>query len=370
MIFQVLCQVASWILSIPDALFPLLNILPGGPRFFSGGYGNTKIYFNRRNNVIQSLSNGTSMLNSSTIQLVQSNRDGGIVLSNGQFQSPVAKELPKEAQTCYFKLVEPDVQSSPQQKQKNKVYVVMFPATGEMGSSTRLAMAKKLALKQGWSSVIITAPFYGKRKPSNQKLFFIDSVTNILLQSQAIIEEGLLITSWLMDKSEDALVCHTGFSYGAAMCTCTSAISLAAGLDGNRLSCAPYVGCSSPNTLADGVLESGIDWNALTKKPNEAYEIKRKRLYDLFDETQLTALAKQAQGRKLAVARGVSFSNDGFIRPVYAKALEFQLEPISASPVTFQWYPGGHAIGALLRPYLQQRLIEKTVQELEASRQN
>lgn len=254
----------------------------------------------------------------------------------------------------------------------------MFPATGEMGEGTRLAMAKRLANQHGWSTIILTAPFYGKRKPASQRLFFIDTVTDILLQSEAIIEEGMMLTAWLLNKSSTALVCHSGFSYGAAMASCTSAMSLAGGLDGNRIACAPYAGSSSPSVLVDGVLENGVDWKALatTKKGDDMYNSRggynttRKKLYDLFDETQLSVLANKAAQRKIAVTRAISFSNDGFIQPKYSMALKSQLDPISSRSVNLKWYPGGHAFAALIRPYLHRRLVEDSVQKLIQIRGN
>lgn len=378
MIKGILYDLLSLFLSIPDLLFPLVNSLPGGPKFFSKGYGNPKIYFARRNYTLKALVDGTYDFDrKEVVELVEEKRGSGIVTFRGQFKSPVANQLPKESQTCYFQLVEPTNHGD---KKKKDVYVIMFPATGEMSEGTRLAMAKRLANQHGWSTIILTAPFYGKRKPASQRLFFIDTVTGILLQSEAIIEEGMMLTAWLLNKSPTALVCHSGFSYGAAMASCASAMSLVGGLDGNRIACAPYVGSSSPNVLVDGVLENGVDWKALatsTKKGDDMmmysgggggggdYKTTRKKIYDLFDESQLNVLAnKAAAQRKIAVARAVSFSNDGFIQPKYSMALKSQLDPISSRSVNLKWYPGGHAFAALLRPYLHRRLVEDSVHEL------
>ena len=367
MLLALLYDILSWFLSIPDFLFLLLNSLPGGPKFFPNGYGNPKVYFDRRNSVLKSLADGSYDFEQKKAELVELEKGDGIVTFAGQFQSPLANHLPKESQTCYFHLIEPT--GGDDGNERNKVYIVMFPATGEMGGSTRRAMAKKLAAQHGWSTIILTAPFYGRRKPPSQKLFFIDSVSDILLQSQAIIEEGMLLTNWILKRNQDALVCHTGFSYGAAMAACASAMAVAGGLDGRRIACAPYLGSSSPNVLADGVLESAIDWNALTQNPKESYAITRKKLYDVFDETQLSVLAKPAaQEGKITLTRSISFSNDGFILPTYSKALESQLAQVTSSPAKTRWYPGGHAFGALLRPYLQKKLVEETVQELISAR--
>mmetsp|Transcript_22571 Transcript_22571/g.41990 ORF Transcript_22571/g.41990 Transcript_22571/m.41990 type:complete len:366 (-) Transcript_22571:797-1894(-) len=361
MLLALVNDLLSWCLGIPDRLFPLLNSFPGGPKFFSQGYGNPKIFFDRRSYILDSLRDETYDFQMKGFELDETQADSKIVMSKGKFLSPVANLLPKEAQTCHFQLIEP-VEDA-----KKEVYVIMFPSTGEMGGGSRRAMAKRLAQKYGWCTIILTAPFYGWRKPAAQKAFFIDRVTDILLQSEAVIEEGMLLTRWILQKDPSALVGHTGFSYGAAMASCTSAISLAAGMDGSRIACMPYVGSASPNVLADGVLESGIDWKALTYSADEPYATTRKRLYDIFDETQLRVLAKHEHG-KIAVASGVSFSSDGFIQPKYSMALKSQLAAVTSSPPKLRWLPGGHAFAALVRPVVQTQLLEETMQELIQSK--
>lgn len=92
-----LYDILSLFLGIPDLLFPLVNILPLGPKFFSKGYGNPKIYFDRRNYTLKALADGTyDFERKEVVELVEQKRGSGIVTFRGQFKSPVANQLPEE----------------------------------------------------------------------------------------------------------------------------------------------------------------------------------------------------------------------------------------------------------------------------------
>ena len=85
---------------------------------------------------------------------------GVVTLRPRSFPSPLAHLLPPESRDCQFLLVEPISTS------KRSTYIVMLPATGEMGKRERLTMAQRLARQHGWVSIIVTAPFYAQRAPS------------------------------------------------------------------------------------------------------------------------------------------------------------------------------------------------------------
>ena len=86
MLATLLYDILSWFLSILDLLFPVLNSLPGGPKFFSEGYGNPKIYFDRRNIVLQSLRANSYNFERKNMELVERSRDSQVITSEGQFQ--------------------------------------------------------------------------------------------------------------------------------------------------------------------------------------------------------------------------------------------------------------------------------------------
>ena len=247
------------------------------------------------------------------------------------------------------------------------VYVFMFPSTGEVSNGPRIAMAIRLAQRHGYATIIPTGPYYGTRKPKNQFMFFIRTVTDMLLHSEGVIEEGVLLTQWIMRTKPKALVCHSGFSHGACTSALTSAACILMGLDGSRMACAPYTGFASPNVLADGLLEHVLDWGALSDEFLDSYEECRHELYKLLNESQLDLVVSKVQNpnNRLAVVRGISFERDGVIQPKYTQDMRRQFAPIVASgKVEMEWMPGGHPFSLLVRPYFQQRLIASVVEEL------
>ena len=208
------------------------------------------------------------------------------------------------------------------------------------------------------------APYYGDRKPKNQTLFFFNTVEDTFVQAWAILQETTALTSYLLQKSPRALVCLTGFSFGAAMASNAANIALQSGVDGQRLACAPYVDSSSPCVLADGLLESAIDWNALRLSKEESYATTRQRLVTKFYETQMTSLTPKRLQNPIRVVQGYNMTDDAFIRTKYALELEQHIQICLNPSFQMKWLPGGHVFAALARPFLHKKLIEEVVLEL------
>ena len=179
----------------------------------------------------------------------------GVSVTYGKFLSPLSKSLPPESRLCNICLVSPenDVSTS------RRVSVVMLPATGEQCYTNRFSMARVLAIQHGWSSVIISAPFYGERRPFLQEEDFTDTVAEYLLMNISIIQEAALVVRHLVSTGTD-LVCITGFSWGGATAACTSCQAAQWGTDYRRLVCVPYAGGSNPSGMVDGLLECTIEW--------------------------------------------------------------------------------------------------------------
>lgn len=381
-----------------DQVFRLANILPGSSRkkFFTKGYGDLKLYDNYRDRFLATFNNHGSRLKRLTeiewSKLPSSSfvrEDKSIVVTEGRFESPMSQYLPDGSKTATFQLVKPAVQS----KGKRDVFVIMLPATGEMGKSTRMCLARSLAMEHGWSSIILTAAYYGKRKPCGQHSFFLQTVKDGLFQSQSIIEEAVLLAGYFMDGNDDneqggaaeksnRLVCFTGYSYGGAMAAVSAGLSLRMGLSGEQIACASYVGSASPVVFADGLLQTCVDFKALQKNVDESVEGTRQGLYDELVKTQLTSVTKdfttddENKGpfppqQSLAVVKLYAARNDAFIRPVYALELARQLGSITspANPLTMEWLWGGHITAAIVRPFYQKKLVVDTVLELLSHQQ-
>eukprot|EP00977_Amphora_coffeiformis_P007026 scaffold1522_cov166-Amphora_coffeaeformis.AAC.4 len=393
-----------------DQLFRLLKTLPGSSKrkFFTKGHGDVDLCYKYREAFLTSIttpstsssssSNGIDRKKLTEIEWADEKTgtasDEDVMVTEGRFKSPVAEYLPTNSKTAIIHYITPR-----RRRLSNDadVVVIMLPATGEMGKSTRLALARTLAKEYGWSSVILTAAYYGKRRPSGQHMFFLDTVQDLLFQSQAIIEEAALLAQYFMTRttttttttttatavvddgttSNTTKVCFTGFSYGAAMASCAAGVALFMGLDCRRMSCAPYIGSASPVVLADGILQSSIDYGTLQRDRNTKNNIDRttktaeQELYDELNKTQLTSITKFLNGgggarqpeQCLSVVMAYAARNDAFILPVYSRAFEVQLGALTeiSNPPKLKWLWGGHVTAALVRSVFQKQLVVDTV---------
>ena len=405
----------SWLLGLLDYGFLLVTLMGSRKaKFFSQGYGPVDDYHSQWAATIQELgmtgtTTTTNDTNVSQPQPIQPNKreeqhpqtharqsslkyqdiDWGrirtrstVTVQEARFRSPIAQHLPSEAQYCQFYLVQP-TQSPVKEEGASVVYILMLPATGEQGISERLRMAQRLANRHGWSSVLVTAPYYKERKPKNQTLFFLPTVADMFWQGYGVIREASALALYFLHehqhyvstssslenncydsnhvtgfKEETAttpkksLVCLTGFSFGAAMAFCTANWSLQLpDVDGQRLAVCSYVGCTSPCVLADGVLQHTVDWLALKKTgqtgPEDSgrtnLEAQRRELHRELSKLQLNMIGgttnpapstsdddddhhhHNPQGGGIKVVKAFNMKHDAFIKPRYALELESQI---------------------------------------------
>lgn len=364
----------SQLLGLLDQLFRIMNIVlgPARPKFFSQGYGDDlPAIYQRRAQILAGKHRKT--LTSKDIEWETPKNSSDITTTIGSFVSPMADLMPAESLKANFLLVEPTVASTGSTDSRD-VVVVMLPAKGEMGTGTRRKLARALALEKGWKTVIPTAPYYGRRRPSGQRLFFISSVRDILCQSLGMMQEAALLIEYFQKGPESPLVCVTGFSWGAAMSAGASVLVE----DGSKLCVAAYVGSASPLCMADGVLTTSIDWQALRSHPAEPQFATQKRLWDELNKTQLTPPSNLTDERNtirdtgrttsihnVAVVKAVSMRDDAFIRPRYAREFHEKMMTMLSSSTSVSWFTGGHVWAALQRPWYHKQLIVQSVEELQ-----
>jgi hypothetical protein len=371
-----LFEFVSSALGLVDNVFSFLRILgPARPKFFSRGWGDLavphKVQTSFLNQLLTEKNEKTPtafQLKSGQITWGKTAEESSIKIQQASFVSPVADHLPEESKDCRFFMVRPTNKTS-----TNDVYVVMLPATGEMGKSTRLNMARFYAKEYGWSSIIITAPFYAARKPSQQELFLINTVSDLLLQSIALTQEAACLICYYLEQSSQTKVCVTGFSWGGAMASTSTAAALLGGADGRRIACVPYVGSASPVCLADGILETSIDWKSLKEnKDTPDYQV-RQRLFDEFNKAQLSVITEylkplgKERSTSVAVLRVVAMCDDYFIRRRHVDSFLVQLRDLSLDgrQMIVRWLPGGHVLAALLRPYCHRNAVVDAMQTLQ-----
>lgn len=92
---------------------------------------------------------------------------------------------------------------------------------------------------QGVVGILVTAPYYGARRPAGQEAWFLQQVSDAFAQAWAVALEATVLLHWAR-RSWDVPLAITGVSYGAAMAALTSK------LYPGPLAVVPFMGCSGP----------------------------------------------------------------------------------------------------------------------------
>jgi hypothetical protein len=185
----------------------------------------------------------------------------GIETKWGNFLSPFG-ELPDELRLARLKWVGPVGHG------KVDPICIVFPMTGDQGYNFREEnLAVPLARTKKMAFVLPEAPFYGQRKPSDQRSFLINTVEEILMMCLAMVEEGRSLLGYFEERGCSQLGV-AGLSQGGMFsmivgATYPSKIAVATSL-------CPH----SPEVIfTDGVLRNFVDWEKLgLSGPEEATE--------------------------------------------------------------------------------------------------
>ena len=219
--------------------------------------------------------------------LSRSTTSAGFVVEHGAFDSP-APHLPHRAQVANVLSISPATST-------NRV-VMLMPAWNEHDPKVRVAIAKYLAGK-GVRSLILENPFYGTRHPDMDGGQPISTVSDFMIMGGAAVIEarGILTT----EHAKGWSIGVSGYSMGgntAAIVSATLDIPVAT---------APLAASHSPGPVfLDGVLNGGIDWQALGGRDNE------QRLRDTLTGVSVLDLEPKPHHRNAIIVRAAS---DGYI---------------------------------------------------------
>jgi len=387
-----------------DQLFILTKL--GGsrrPLFFSKGWGDIAELLKVVQRVEKSAIDGIPLVDAATTMTWgtaaadEFTRDG-IISCPGSFESPIAADLPPEAQRCHFRFCAPAQsgicvwEQKPDRDQPRPTAVLLLlPATGEQGSSGRFKLATPLAKEYGWCTIIVTAPFYGSRKPKSQRLHHVDRVDSFCYQSLAIMTEAAALLSWCDARWPGVPLCVSGFSWGAAMSSCSGIIASQWMRESARVAVVPYVGSATPAVIADGLLASDIDWTALQRAWQDEKAIEKSKAdssvpkcvqaetraepIDATRQRLITLLADSLHLRswqqpivalgtynKLAAVQAVSMRHDAILLPRYADELSQILRALCVTDRhEHRTYCGGHVSAFLRRGTLQRDAIVRAM---------
>lgn len=256
---------------------------------------------------------------------------GGYQLFVGEFESPLASDLPKPAGEGRFWWLRPvGVAHEP-------VWVHMA-GTGESGPHRRMTVARPLA-KHGASSLILENPFYGTRAPLTQVGNDLGTVAELLQMGRAALREARALVGWLGERG------HTkrgvsGYSMGGHIAALTAATF------GEPIACvAMATGLSAVPIFCEDALSTAIRWDVLA----ETVEDPRALMAELV---ALSDVSRFSPPLVTAACVLLGARNDAYVRTNQVKALH---EHWPGSEL--RWFTGGHVAAYLRRKSLAEALV-------------
>lgn len=374
-LLQCLYQLIGYLMGMVDYVVGLFGVALSycnaqGFRVKMGtqGYGDLSIPLNAQDELLQNIQDKTYVkehmrLDTKSMQWGKLFAFAGIRVFEATFASPARAILPPESHRGHFWYVQPLYRSS-------RVTVVVLPSTGEEHIVPRILLAWYWAFFHGYTSILLTAPLYGCRKPAEQNLFFINTMADMIGQLLALCQETVAVTAHTLQNDKDMRVVITGFSIGGGMSVFAAALAAVSGCDKTRLGVVPYVGATDPSCVVEGMFSALCDWQALIADSpvDEATleQVQRKAVGILKNCIQNFDQLVQRLGPNepcVQAATMVDMSHDQFFPSHAKKQLRQQVHAIAASVVETE-LPGGHIAGAVLRPFSHARAVVQTVQTM------
>eukprot|EP00977_Amphora_coffeiformis_P000950 scaffold202_cov180-Amphora_coffeaeformis.AAC.2 len=392
-------QAVSWLLGLLDLPVLLLALLASllDVRLGNSGFGDVKT----SDHVVESLLDAIrhedparldekTQLNKVTITEDSGNSmwsrlvdfGGGIKTCRGSFRSPLAQYFPRESQMAHFTLIGPSKSSCNDKEEGGSVYVIMLPGFGEAFDFPRNIMARYLAARYGWTSIILTAPYTSVRKPDGKLFCMFESSSDIVLMAQGMVQEAAALVRHYLDRKNSEkknLVCISGFSLGAGIgCAACALAMLSGNLDASRLAYVSF----APQGDAAAFINNGslaataVNWEAFREHEYQTTEqIQQKVLlsFQKFQRGLYVALSKlendQGNLRKsIGAVRSITMAHDRIVPPKYLHTFRKAMCRLSKDPsknVVEKWMPGGHVFGFFLRPYYELKNIVEGVDQLQ-----
>eukprot|EP00474_Spongospora_subterranea_P002033 CRZ02491.1 hypothetical protein [Spongospora subterranea] len=263
----------------------------------------------------------------------ENNELRGPIIEEATFNAPFSDLVPDECKSAHFQLIRPAVG-------KVRGVVIHFQMTAdETFSFRRNHIAGKL-VSSGIASILLMAPLYGSRRPSDQERHYVRNISDLIQAGIVGIFEGVMLVNWCRAEFPDAQICLTGISAGAVPAAGTGLLSA------GPVAVVPCIGAGSPQPFINGALSSHVNWESITKSlgkrdPNEA----RLYLTELFARVHLRRISdwrKEAGNPPSLVSISVAASNDRCVLPDESQELHNLLAGAS-SHEEMLWIIGGHA---------------------------
>jgi len=228
---------------------------------------------------------------------------GGATACEGSFTSSVASLLPEESKQGYVLRVAPKDGAQPP-----KGVVVMMTCIGGETYDWRLRKHALPLAREGYVSLLLMPPYYGKRRPAGQFLHLIRSVADWLLCACGNWSDGISLVWWARKAYPGVPVGIAGYSFGGAM-----AMNAAIHDDGRPLAVVTAVGANGPQAMTSSVISWQYDWRALRRNLGDDTRRKVHRIFSQFRLEKEAARLKLAQKNDRLAIIAITAPHDAFI---------------------------------------------------------
>ncbi|KAI5067859.1 hypothetical protein GOP47_0016204 [Adiantum capillus-veneris] len=323
----------------------LMHRMKLAPPFFAKGWGGQKLELLER--IARQLVNGQEDDESSLVQVPAANwpppplpitlhwrtvwETPSARLQEGAFFTPCDEQLrnalPLESYIARVALLTPR-NTHP----ANTSCIIHLAGTGDHGFQRRLKLGAPL-LKDDIATMVLESPFYGDRRPKQQRGAKLLCVSDLLLLGRATIEETRALLRWMKEEMGFNKLGVCGLSMGGVHA------AMVGSLHPTPLAVLPFLAPhSAAVAFCEGILQYGTAWDALMQdqvlNSGTTLEQVRERMRAVLGLTDVT---KFPAPKKPEAVIFVSATNDGYI-PRHS-VLEFQ-RAWPGSEV--RWVTGGH----------------------------
>jgi dienelactone hydrolase len=286
------------------------------PRFFEDGWGPASLL-----DKLTHAPQGFAFPELHEVALGPARRQGRLLVQEGRFPSPAAVgSLPASCHQARFQLL------LPHEAGPLPPVCVFLAASGDDGFGMRGFLARELA-RHGVGALLLENPYYGSRRPPDQRGPAVRTVVDLLLMFRATAVEATALLGWLLARGHPK-VGISGYSMGGSIA------AYAASLFPLPLAVIPLAASpSAAPVFTQGVLSAVPDWEALgrtTGGPDAA----RQRLADILSAASTLSLPPLPNPRRAIL---VAARQDGFV-PAAATLRLLQ----HWRGAELRYLPGGH----------------------------
>lgn len=224
---------------------------------------------------------------------------------------------------------------------------ICFPMTGDEGFSIRTRTFAVPLVNKGIGVIMLENPYYGSRRPKDQKNYFLSRVHDMLVMCIAAVEEGRALVEWARREGHPQIGV-AGVSQGGMIAAAVSSLTEI------PLAVAISLAAHSPDViLTEGLLRSFVDWSAL----GEEHEKVAERLREIFAIGDLSKMPSPRHPR----ASYILGAKRDLVVPKYS--VQRIHEKWTGSRL--KWLPGTHVTSIALHEKAFRNVTLKAFEALE-----